>query len=619
MQMQHPRWEIKVAQDKSDKTTPPEGDPQDGEALDRLNENMAKVEALSKRLVAAMGQRSPADKGLSGPSQELYMKAGAAFWADAMANPGKLLESQSQYWAQSMAHFVEMQDALAAGQVPVMPDDDLPADKRFANPLWQTHPYFNFVRRQYVQSADAIRKSVDELEGLEVMDKQRVEFFANQMIEMVAPTNYLATNPDALERAVATEGESLVHGLENLVRDIESHGGDLLPTLADPAAFEVGGNIGTTEGSVVYRNKMMELIQYKPTTDKVHKTPLILFPPWINKFYVLDLKPQNSLIKWVLDQGYTLFVVSWKNPDASYKDVGLEDYIEDGYLAALDEVKQITGEKQVNTVGYCIAGTTLNLTIALLKKRGDKSIKSATLFTTLTDFSVQGEFTPFLQDDFVEAIERQVEQDGILDSYFMSRTFSFLRSKDLIYGPAVRSYMMGEAPPAFDLLYWNGDSTNLPGKMAIQYLRGLCQGDRLASTGFEMFGENLSLKEVTVPMCAIACEGDHIAAWIDSFRGVTKVASKDKTFILSESGHIAGIVNPPSKKKYGHYTNADVSGAASDWLKGADFNEGSWWPLWEAWLAKRSGAQVAARIPGADGREILAPAPGTYVKEGKLG
>lgn len=607
----------KNAGDRADESATANGAPDGAEALERLNANLAKVEGLSKRLVAAMGQRAPADKGLQGPSQDLYLKAGAAYWSDALANPGKLLEQQAQYWAQAMSQFMEMQDAIATGQIPLIDDDDLPHDKRFANPLWRTHPYFNFVRHQYTMGSDAIRKAVTELEGLEERDKQRVEFFATQVIELFSPTNYFATNPDALEKAVETDGESLVHGLENLVRDIEAHGGELLPTLADPKAFEVGTNIGTTEGSVIYRNRMMELIQYKPTTEKVHKTPLIIFPPWINKFYILDLKPQNSLIKWALDQGYTLFVVSWKNPDNSYADVGLEDYIEEGYLKAIAEVKDITGEKQVNAVGYCIAGTTLNLTLSLMKKRGDKSIKSATLFTTLTDFSVQGEFTPFLQDDFVDAIERQVEQDGVLDSYFMSKTFSYLRSKDLIYGPAVRSYMMGEAPPAFDLLYWNGDSTNLPGKMAIEYLRGLCQGDRLASTGFDMFGETLSLKDVTVPVCAIACETDHIAPWVDSFRGVTKMGSKDKTFILSESGHIAGIVNPPSKKKYGHYTNADVKGDAPAWLKGADYNDGSWWPLWDQWLSKRSGAKIAARAPGADGRGILAPAPGTYVKEGK--
>ncbi|UWQ97579.1 class I poly(R)-hydroxyalkanoic acid synthase [Rhodobacteraceae bacterium M385] len=615
--MQHQGGEIKVSQGTEDGGAPEGTAPDGAEALEKLNANLAKVDALSKRLVAAMGQRTPSDQGLSGPSQDLYMKAGAAYWAEAFANPGKLLEQQAMYWGQAMSQYMEMQDALATGQVPLIDDSDLPEDKRFANPLWKSHPYFNFVRHQYVLGSDAIRKAVTDLEGLDGKDKQRVEFFASQVIELFSPTNYFATNPDALEKAVATEGESLVQGLENLVRDFEAHGGELLPTLADPDAFEVGVNIGTCEGSVVYRNRMLELIQYAPTTEKVHKTPLIIFPPWINKFYVLDLKPQNSLIKWAVDQGYTLFVASWKNPDQTYADVGLQDYIEDGYLAAIEQVKEITGEKQVNAVGYCIAGTTLNLTLALMKKRGDKSIKSATFFTTLTDFSVQGEFTPFLQDDFVDAIERQIAQDGVLSSYFMSKTMSFLRSKDLIYGPAVRSYMMGETPPAFDLLYWNGDSTNLPGKMAKEYLRGLCQSNALATDGFELCGETLSLKDVTVPLCAIACKTDHIAPWVDCFRGVTKMGSKDKTFIVSESGHIAGIVNPPSKKKYGHFTNPKVSGEAADWLEAADFNEGSWWPQWDSWLKTRSGPKIAARAPGDNGQEILAPAPGNYVKEGK--
>ena len=614
--MRHLRREIKVGRENNESDADQEVASDDGAHLAKLNANLAKVEELSKRLVAAMGQRTPSDAGLQGPGQDLYMKAGLAYWSEMMTNPGKLLETQAQYWGQAMAHFIEMQNAVAEGKMPLLDDDGLPDDKRFANPLWRTHPYFNFVRHQYAMASEAIRKAVDELEGLEPKDKQRVEFFASQVIELFSPTNYFATNPDALEKAVETEGESLVQGLENLVRDMESHHGEILPTLADPNAFQVGGNIGTSEGSVVYRNRMLELIQYTPTTEKVHKTPLIIFPPWINKFYILDLKPQNSLIKWAVEQGYTLFVVSWKNPDASYADVGLEDYIEDGYLTAIEQVKQITGEKQVNAVGYCIAGTTLNLTLALMKKRGDKSVKSATFFTTLTDFSQQGEFTPFLQDDFVDAIERQIEQDGVLSSYFMSKTMSFLRSKDLIYGPAVRSYMMGEAPPAFDLLFWNGDSTNLPGKMTMQYLRGLCQGNQLAGDGFELCGEILSLKDVTVPLCAVACKTDHIAPWVDCFRGVTNMGAKDKTFILSESGHIAGIVNPPSKKKYGHYVNDTVTGTADEWLDGATRHEGSWWPLWEKWLAKRSGAQVAARVPGADGREILGPAPGTYVKEG---
>ena len=359
---------------------------------------------------------------------------------------------------------------------------------------------------------------------------------------------------------------------------------------------------------------MLELIQYTPTTDKVHKTPLIVFPPWINKFYILDLKAQNSLVKWIVDQGYTLFMVSWANPDSGYRDVGLGDYVEEGYLAAIEEAKKITGEKQVNAVGYCIAGTTLSLTLSLLKQRGDTSVKSATFFTALTDFSDQGEFQPFLTDDFIDGIEAETKDKGILPSIVMTRTFSFLRSNDLVYGPAVKSYMMGETPPAFDLLYWNGDGANLPAKMAMEYLRGLCQQNKLADGGLDMLDHHLELGDIDVPLCAIACETDHIAPWKDSYRGVQQMGSKDKTFIMTQSGHIAGIVNPPSKKKYGHYVNDDLELAHEDWLQEAEFHEGSWWPRWGKWLKKRSGAQVDARFPGDDGQEILGDAPGDYVK-----
>ena len=582
--------------------------------LVRLNENLARMEELSQRLVAALSTKAPSDAGLEGPGADLYMKAGLAYWQGMLTDPAKLMETQAAYWGKTLTHFMEAQKALSHGAFSA-PEDDTPDDRRFKNPMWKTHPYFNFVKQQYQITSAAMEQAVADLDGLEAKDKRRIEFFARQVIDLFAPTNYLATNPDALERAVETDGMSLVQGLENLVRDIEVNNGMILPTLADPEAFELGQNIATAKGEVVFRNEMLELIQFAPTTEKVHRIPLVVFPPWINKFYILDLKPQNSLIRWVVDQGYTLFVVSWKNPTADHADIGLEDYIEKGYLEAFRVAREITGEKQVNAVGYCIAGTTLTATLSLLSKRGEKPVKSATFFTTLTDFAERGEFTPFLDDDFVDAIERQVDGQGILDSTFMTRTFSFLRANDLVYGPAVRSYMLGEAPPAFDLLYWNGDSTNLPGKMAKQYLRGLCQDNKLADGGFDLLGETLSVSDVTVPVCAIACETDHIAAWKDSFRGVTKMGSRNKTFILSESGHIAGIVNPPSKNKYGHYTNDPVKGSPEDWLEGADYTEGSWWPRWEAWLAKQSGAMVPARVPGEATYPALAPSPGTYVRE----
>lgn len=583
-----------------------------GENLDKLNANVAKMEELSQRLVRAISQRESHDQGLQGPGTDVYMKAAGAYVAEVLNNPAKLMEHQVQYWGKTLKHVVEAQQMLVKGQLKA-PHDDHAGDRRFKNPLWDTHPYFNFVKQQYLITAESIESAVADLDHLEPNDKKRVEFFSKQIVDLFSPANFLSTNPDALEKAVETNGESLVRGLENLVRDIESHQGEHLVTLSDPSAFKVGEDLATSEGSVVFRNRMIELIQYAPKTETVCKTPLILFPPWINKFYILDLKPKNSLIKWIVEQGFTLFVVSWVNPDAEYADVSLDTYVEEGYLTAIDEVKKITGEKQVNTVGYCIAGTTLTSVLALMNKRGDKSVRSATFFTTLTDFEDAGEMAVFLDDDFVDGIEREVANKGFLHSFFMARTFSYLRANDLVYGPAIRSYMMGEAPPAFDLLHWNGDSTNLPGKMVVQYLRDLCQGNKLAKGEFELCGEVLSLKDMKTPAMAIACETDHIAHWKGSFNGFKQFGSRDKTFIVSESGHIAGIVNPPSKMKYGHYTNEGPMEDPDVWLKTADYNEGSWWPRWSEWLKRRSGAQVPAREPGDATHPILAAAPGEYV------
>ncbi|MGR3758954.1 PHA/PHB synthase family protein [Roseobacteraceae bacterium NS-SX3] len=591
--------------DKVDLTSP--------EHIERLKENMQRVEQLSKRLMEILAKKRPPNPAIEAPNQELFARAASAYWAGVIQNPAKLLEQQIEFWGKSVMNFAEAQRMLAE-QGSEDGEEAAPRDRRFAHPMWDSNPYFNFVKQQYLTNAEAIRNAVGEAEGLERKDRQRLEYFADQIIHMMAPTNFLATNPDALERAVETDGQSLIKGLENLVADLEANNGELVVRLADESAFEIGRNIATTPGEVVYRNRMMELIQYRPTTDTVHETPIVLFPPWINKFYILDLKAQNSLIKWVVEQGYTLFVVSWVNPDASYAETGIEDYIEDGFLTAIEKAKSICGVEQVNAVGYCIAGTTLSLTLSLLKQRGENPVKSATFFTALTDFSDQGDFTPFLQDDFIDGIEAEVEAAGVLPSYIMARTFSFLRSNDLVYGPAIRSYMLGETPPAFDLLYWNGDGANLPGRMAMQYLRGLCQRNEFAEDGFELLGHKLHLRDVDVPLMAITCESDHIARWKDCYRGVQQMGSRSKTFVVAQSGHIAGIVNPPSKKKYGHYTNADMKAGPDDWLEGATFNEGSWWPRWEAWLKKRSGKQVEAREPGDSDNPPLIPAPGDYVR-----
>ena len=579
---------------------------------DRLNANLKKIEALSQRLVAAFGRKKPADPSLQGPGQDLYMKAATAYVAQMMADPSKVFEQQVSQWGKYLKNYMESQEELAKG-APTSTTDGGAKDQRFSDPMWDTHPFFKLIKQQYLFGSEAMNEAIGSIEGMEPSEKKQLEFFSRQIMDLVSPTNFLVTNPEALARAAQTEGQSLVDGLENLVRDIEANDGELVVTLADKDAFKLGENIATSPGAVVFRNRMFELIQYAPSTATVHKRPLLIFPPWINKFYILDLKEKNSLIKWIVNQGITLFVVSWVNPDASYADVGLDTYVEEAFLVAIEQVKQITGEKKINVVGYCIAGATLGLTLALMKKREDTSIASATFLTTLTDFSDQGEFGVFLDNDFVDGIEREVNEKGILHSFFMSRTFSYLRSNDLIYAPAIRRYMMGQAPPAFDLLFWNGDGTNLPARMAIEYLRLLCQQDLFAKGKFPLLGEELSIKDVDVPLCAVACETDHIAAWTSSYDGIRQMGAKDKTFILSESGHIAGIVNPPSKKKYGHYTGHDLGVTHEDWKQSAKFNQGSWWPRWGAWLAKRSGNQVPAREPGDSSHPVLCAAPGTYV------
>ena len=577
--------------------------------LAKLEANLAHLDGLTKRLTAVLAHKREVPQALQGPSQDLYAKAAGAYLTEMAQNPAKIWEQQVGFWGKTVKHFIEASQVLTQGKLAAPPDAG-PKDRRFSNPLWDTHPYFNFVKQQYLMNAEALTNAVAALDGLDPREKTRAAYFSRQIVDMLSPTNFLGTNPDALERAVATEGQSLIDGLENLIGDLERNQGEMVVTLSDKGAFKVGENLGTSPGQVVFRGDLFELIQYTPTTATVHETPLVIFPPWINKFYILDLKPQNSLIKWIVDQGFTLFVVSWINPGPRYRDTTMTDYVERGYLTAFEQIKTICNVPQLNAVGYCIAGTTLSMTLALLAKRGESPVGAATLFTTLTDFSEPGEVGVFLDNDFVDAIELESMAKGVLDSFYMSRTFSYLRSNDLIYQPAIKSYMMGQTPPAFDLLYWNGDGTNLPATMAVQYLRGLCQSDLFATTGFDIAGQKVRLSDVTVPICAIACETDHIAAWTSSYRGVQAMGSADKTFILSESGHIAGIVNPPSKNKYGHWTNPDLTLPAADWQSTGDKTAGSWWPRWGAWLAARSGGQVAARQPVDQG---LGAAPGQYV------
>ena len=579
----------------------------------QLNANLQKLEELSGRFFEVLNNKKQINLGLNGPGHDLFVKTAGAYLKSMAQNPTFFMEQQISYWGKTLEYFAETQEQFFSNSADNENIEHV--DKRFTHQLWKTNPFYKNVLKQYHVNSDMITEAVAKVEGLSSKDQARLEYFSSQIIDMMAPTNFFGTNPDALEKAFLSKGGSLVQGLENLIRDLESNNGELLVRLADETAFKVGSDLAATPGKVVFRNRLFELIQYSPSTEMVYQTPLLIFPPWINKFYILDLKPHNSLIRWIVDQGYTLFVVSWVNPDTSYADVGLEEYIEEGYFEAIEQVKSICNTKTINALGYCIAGTVLSIVMSLMKKRGDASINTATLLTTLTDFSDQREFTPFLQNDFIDTIESEIKSKGILESFIIARTFSFLRSNDLIYSPAIKSYMMGEAPPSFDLLFWNGDGSNLPGKMALQYLRHLCQDNQFAKNQLKMFGEKLGVSDIETPVFAVSCETDHIASWEDTFRGLHNFSSKEKTFVLSEAGHVAGIVNAPGRGKYGYYFGKDDFKNLENWKQRADFKKESWWPFWEKWLGGQSKDLVKARMPGTLDDVDLGDAPGCYVHQ----
>ncbi len=580
--------------------------------LSKLKENFEKLDNLTKRLVDAIARKEPSKLDMPGPGPEFYSKAMTAYFSEVLDNPAKLIEQQVDYWQDSVK-------AWAEAQMKLLNHDETeeapkPSDKRFKSPLWEQNPYFNYLKEQYLLSSKAIEEATEDLGHLSFPEQRRVKFFTRQIVDLFSPSNFLATNPEALNKALETGGQSLVDGLEKLVSDLEDNGGRLAVKLADPNAFEIGENLATTEGSVVYQNRMFQLIQYKPTTENVHQIPLLIIPPWINKYYILDMKPKNSMVKYLVDQGYTVFIVSWINPDGSYRDVGIDTYLEEGLLTAIDVVRDISSEDKINMVGYCVGGTLLTMGLAWMAKKKINKVNSATFFTTLTDFEDPGELNVFIEEGFLNSIEDDVKDKGYMDSFYLARTFSFLRANDLIYGPAIRSYMMGEAPPAFDLLYWNSDSPNLPARMTVEYLRGLYMDNDLAEGRFEILGEKISIKSIRKPAYVLATENDHIAPWHASFKGLNQTRGKCR-FVLSKAGHVAGVVNPASADKYGHWINEDRPDDLNKWQKEADYHDSSWWRDWNNWLIPKSGKQVPAREPGTEKYKVIEAAPGAYVKK----
>ncbi|NBT41961.1 MAG: class I poly(R)-hydroxyalkanoic acid synthase, partial [Alphaproteobacteria bacterium] len=467
--------------------------------LDELKENFEKIDALTKRLIAIMAQQKAEQPEQSNVSTELFFKAASSYFAQMMNNPAKLIESQVRYYKASIEAWSDFQVSMMGAA-----QDAKVKDRRFRDDAWQTNPYFNMIKQQYLLSSEVIKDSVAEIEGLSEGEARQIQFFSQQLINFLSPQNFLGTNPEALKHAIETQGKSLVEGLENLVNDLEKGDGQLSVSLTDVNAFTVGENLATSDGRVVFRNRLFELIYYQPTTDTVFERPLLIVPPCINKFYILDLTPQNSFIQFALAAGQGVFLMSWVNPDGAMADIGFEDYMTEGVQTALEQVTSLTGQVQTNVIGYCIGGTLVAVTADYLKKIGHDLIYSATFFTTLTDFHDPGELAIYTGPDYTKKIHDRIAESGLLDGTFLSQTFSFLRSGDLVYGPAVRSYLMGQKPPVMDLLYWNSDSTNLPGRMATEYLENFYQQNRFALGSLRFLNTDLSLSDLDLPICAVA-------------------------------------------------------------------------------------------------------------------
>lgn len=525
-------------------------------------------------------------------------------------NPDKFFEIQAEYaqdwmnlWQDSMRRF--MGESVA----PIIEPDS--SDRRFKAPEWQESAVFNFIKQSYLLASKQLESVVYKVDGLSDNQREKLAFQTKLFTNALSPTNFLMTNPEVLNETMRTGGENLVKGFENLIRDLERGQGELNIRTTNHEAFELGRNIAVTPGQIVFENDLMQLIQYAPQTDEVFETPLLIIPPWINKYYILDLRSGNSLIEWAVRQGHTVFTISWVNPDAAHANKDFEDYVHEGIIAALDAIENITGRNKVNAIGYCLGGTLLATSLSYMTaKKQDKRIASATFLTTLLDFSDCGDMRLFLDDTQLDTLEREMKAKGFLHGKEIQRTFSLMRANDLIWSFVVNNYLMGREPFPFDLLYWNDDSTNMPAAMHTFYLRNMYRDNNLVEAGgISIDGVKIDLSKIKTPAYFLSTREDHIAPWKATYQG-TQLLGGDCTFTLAASGHIAGVVNPPEKKKYCYWTNGNTPDEAEDWLSPATQNDGSWWPHWQSWVKSYGGKMVPARQP----KNGIEAAPGRYVK-----
>ncbi len=576
-----------------------------------ISQSMADIAERSQRIVAAFLDRQAEE----GPPRPDPMHIGSAFLemtAKLMANPARLVQAQLGFWHDYMTLWQNTaRRMMGESTQPVIQAD--PKDRRFKDDAWKDREVFDFIKQSYLLSARFVQDVVTQVDDLDPRTAQKVDFYSRQFVDAMSPSNFLLTNPEVLRKTAESGGENLIRGLNNLLGDLERGRGQLRIKMTDTEAFRLGENIAVSPGRVVFQNALMQLIQYAPSTETVLKRPLLIVPPWINKFYILDLRPKNSFVRWAVSQGHTVFMVSWVNPDADLHDKSFDDYMKEGILAALDAIERETGERAINAIGYCLGGTLLGATLAWMAAHKDDRIRTATFFVTMLDFGETGELNVFIDEEQLQALEEKMARKGFLEGTDMAATFNMLRANDLIWSFVVNNYLLGQDPFPFDLLYWNGDSTRMPATMHSFYLRNMYQDNLLSKPGgIALDGTPIDLGTIKVPAYFLSTREDHIAPWKTTYAGARLLAGKNR-FVLAASGHIAGVVNPPEGGKYSHWINADLPPTAEAWFEGATEIAGSWWADWQRWIASH-GQAARTRVPARSPAKGIEAAPGSYVR-----
>jgi len=586
-----------------------------GVDVEEFSRNLARLIEQGGRALAAY--LKPREQGLDNSE-----------FADEVTEVVKTLSHVGEYWLADPQRAVELQSRLGkayldlwavaakrlTGEAATPVVAPAPSDKRFADPEWSTNQFYDFLKQAYLLTASWANQLVKDAADLDPHTKQKAEFYMRQLANALSPSNFVLTNPELLRETLTSNAENLVRGMGMLAEDIEAGHGHLRIRQSDASMFEVGRNLATTPGKVVFQNDLMQLIQYAPSTGTVLKRPLLIVPPWINKYYVLDLTPEKSFIKWCVDQGLTVFCISWANPDARLAEKTFEDYVHEGPLAALDAIREATGEDRVHSVGYCVGGTMLAVALAAMAARGDARIMSATLFAAQVDFTHAGDLKVFVDEEQVEALEQRMAERGYLEGRTMATVFNFLRSNDLIWPYVINNYLKGKAPFPFDLLYWNSDATRMPAANHSFYVRSCYLENKLSQGKMTIDNTRIDLKSVKIPIYNLATREDHIAPAKSVLLGC-KYFGGPVRFVLAGSGHIAGVVNPPGKNKYQYWTGPRPRSANLDnWLAKAKEHAGSWWPDWLAWLKRQDPADCPAREPGGGVLKAIEDAPGSYVK-----